>query len=164
MELPLKVGTLLYFFDEEDRVLLMQRKKEPNKGLWSPPGGKVHTHLGESPFEGAVREADEETGLRLKPSQLHLAGFLSEEAYEGSAHWYIFLFEVKLKLTFIPPAHAEGHFEFFPQDKLFEINIPDTDRQIIYPLLLQNRGGFFSAHCKCQPNDSFTWNSQQIIN
>ncbi len=163
MDLPHKVGTLLYFFDENDELLLMERKKDPNKGLWSPPGGKVNTHLGESPFDGALREAEEETGMRLKASELHLAGFLSEEAYEASAHWYIFLFEVKIRLPHIPPPHPEGFFKVFPQHQLLELNIPETDRKIIYPLLFKHRGGFFSAHCKCQPDNVFDWTTQQII-
>lgn len=162
MELPLKIGTLLYFFDEEDRVLLMQRNREPNLGLWSPPGGKVKTHLGESPYDCAIREAQEETGVRLQLNQIHLAGFLSEEAYEQSSHWHIFLFEIKQRLTVTPPAHEEGRFKFFSQTELFSIEIPETDKQIIWPLFLENRNGFFSVHCKCEPNNQFQWSVQEL--
>lgn len=38
--LPYRVATLLYAFDPADRVLLLERAREPNRGLWSPPGGK----------------------------------------------------------------------------------------------------------------------------
>ena len=40
---------------------LVQRGKEPNKGMWSLPGGKIET--GESTLEAAKRELWEETGL-----------------------------------------------------------------------------------------------------
>ena len=60
MTLPYKISTLLYCFDTEDRVLLMERAQEPNLGLWSPCGGKLHTDSGESPYTCACREAAEE--------------------------------------------------------------------------------------------------------
>src|SRR5688572_25757113 len=94
MCLPYKISTLLYCFDEQDRVLLMERTREPNKGLWSPCGGKLDTDNGESPYACACREAAEEVGLQLIPADLHLFGLISEEGYLGEAHWLMFLFEV----------------------------------------------------------------------
>ena len=94
MVLPHKIATLLYCFDADGRLLLLERTQEPNLGKWSPPGGKVHTDRGESPYACACREANEEMQLTLKPSELHLTGLISEDGYEGSTHWYIFLFEV----------------------------------------------------------------------
>ncbi|KAK9816937.1 hypothetical protein WJX72_007207 [[Myrmecia] bisecta] len=44
-------------------VLLIKRGKEPNKGMWSFPGGSLE--LGERICECAVREVREETGLEL---------------------------------------------------------------------------------------------------
>ncbi len=46
---------------ENGKILLIKRGNEPNKGLWSIPGGLVR--LGESPEEAAIREFKEETGL-----------------------------------------------------------------------------------------------------
>ena len=94
MVLPHKIATLLYCFDADDRLLLLGRTQEPNLGKWSPPGGKVHADRGESPYACACREANEEMKLTLRPSDLHLTGLVSEDGYEGSTHWYIFLFEV----------------------------------------------------------------------
>ena len=45
----------------EGKVLLIQRGKEPDKGLWSLPGGKVE--MGETVAIAAVREVLEETGV-----------------------------------------------------------------------------------------------------
>lgn len=46
-------------------VLLVQRDKNPDAGLWGFPGG--HVELGETGLEAAVRELHEETGLRADP-------------------------------------------------------------------------------------------------
>lgn len=53
---------------DDGRVLLVQRGREPLKGKWSLPGGMLE--LGESLHEGVVREVEEETGLRVEPTEL----------------------------------------------------------------------------------------------
>lgn len=47
--------------DEQSRVLLIQRGREPGRGLWTVPGGKVE--LGETLEQACSRELKEETGL-----------------------------------------------------------------------------------------------------
>src|SRR5262245_41354591 len=152
MALPYKIATLLYCFNERDEVLLLERAQEPNRGLWSPPGGKLHTEVGESPYACACREAWEELGLKISASDLHLTGLVSEHGYEGQAHWLMFLFEIKLPLTSLPPPHREGRFEFFAPDQLPLLKLPQTDREQVWPLFWQHRGGFFAAHCHCHAN------------
>jgi 8-oxo-dGTP diphosphatase len=53
---------------EQNRVLLVQRGREPLKGKWSLPGGMLE--LGESLAEGVVREVQEETGLVVEVIEL----------------------------------------------------------------------------------------------
>ena len=74
MILPYKVATLLYCFNERDEVLLLERAQEPNRGLWSPCGGKLKTDIGESPYACACREAEEELGIKIHATDLHLTG------------------------------------------------------------------------------------------
>lgn len=157
MPLPYQIATLLYAFDEADRVLLLERAREPNRGLWSPPGGKLHTGEGESPWACAVREAREELGLELTPADLHLTGIVSESGHEGSAHWLMFLLEVCPRLSVLPPAHREGRFAFFQRGELAGLPLPATDREQIWPLFWRHRGGFFAAHCRCQPDGGHDW-------
>jgi 8-oxo-dGTP diphosphatase len=157
-----KISTLLYCFDRTDRVLLLDRAQEPNLGLWSPCGGKLHTESGESPYACACREAAEELQLQISPSDLHLAGIVSEHGYQGQSHWLMFLFEVKPKLDKAPPVHREGRFEFFSRDALDGLELPKTDRERIWPWFWQHRKGFFAAHCHCHPDGHNDWTLEEV--
>lgn len=48
-----------------DKILLIERGKEPLKGQWSLPGGALE--VGETLEQGIIREVREETGLEVKP-------------------------------------------------------------------------------------------------
>ena len=161
MALPYKIATLLYVFNERDEVLLLERAQEPNRGLWSPCGGKLQTGTGESPHACACREAGEELGIALKPADLQLTGVVSEHGYAGQAHWLMFLFEVKPRLKSVPPPHREGRFEFFPRTSLDALKLPQTDRDQIWPLFWRHRGGFFAAHCHCHDDGRHEWLLEQ---
>ena len=161
MPLPYKVATLLYCFNERDEVLLLERAQEPNRGRWSPCGGKLHMNEGESPHACACREAQEEMGLRIEPRDLHLTGLVSERGYAGQAHWLMFLFEVKPRLQECPPPHREGLFQFFAREQITTLHIPDTDRETIWPLFWQHRGGFFAAHCDCSSGGGHDWRVEE---
>lgn len=157
MPLPYKIATLLYCFNERDDVLLLERAQEPNRGLWSPCGGKLHTHAGESPYACACREAREEMNALITPADLHLTGIVSECGYQNQAHWLMFLFEVKKKLAALPAPHREGRFEFFSRADIAKINLPQTDREKIWPWFWEHRGGFFAAHCHCHADGGNDW-------
>lgn len=49
---------------EDGRLLLVRRGREPQRGRWSVPGGKLEP--GETPAQAAVREVLEETGARVR--------------------------------------------------------------------------------------------------
>ena len=161
MALPYKIATLLYVFNQRDEILLLERAQEPNRGFWSPCGGKLKMDIGESPYACAAREAHEEIGLTLTPSDLRLAGLISEHGYQGQTHWLMFLFEVKVKLKSLPPPMSEGRFEFFPREKISELKIPQTDREKIWPWFWRFRGGFFAAHCHCHADGRNEWTLEE---
>ena len=60
------VGALII---EGDRILLVERGKEPLKGYWSLPGGLLE--LGERLTDAIRREVLEETGLEVQPVSMH---------------------------------------------------------------------------------------------
>jgi 8-oxo-dGTP diphosphatase len=155
--LPYRLATLLYAFNPRDEVLLLERAQEPNRGLWSPPGGKLHQHEGEAPHACALREAREELGLTLEAADVHLTGLVSEHGYAGQAHWLMFLFEIKPRLAALPPPIREGRFAFFPRAALDGLALPQTDRERLWPWFWAHRGGFFAAHCHCQVQGRHEW-------
>ena len=161
MALPHKIATLLYCFNHRDEILLLERAQEPNLGLWSPCGGKLHTHTGESPYACACREAAEEIDLSIRPSDLHLTGIVAEQGYGGESHWLMFLFEVAKKLEALPAPHREGTFKFFPRDALSSLKMPQTDVEQIWPLFWRHRGGFFAASCRCQAEGRNEWTLEE---
>ncbi|MGH1467025.1 MAG: NUDIX hydrolase [Cognatishimia sp.] len=55
-----KLGAIAVVLHEA-RFLLVQRGKDPGRGLWGFPGG--HVELGETGLQAAVRELAEETGV-----------------------------------------------------------------------------------------------------
>jgi 8-oxo-dGTP diphosphatase len=59
-----RVGSALLVKDDRGRVLLGQRNKDPQRGSWVIPGGKIHAF--ERIAEAAVRELQEETGLTVE--------------------------------------------------------------------------------------------------
>jgi 8-oxo-dGTP diphosphatase len=62
--------------DSSGRLLLQLRDggttKDPHR--WGPPGGRVEP--GEEPYEAAVRELEEETGLRVDRLELFWSGLM----------------------------------------------------------------------------------------
>ncbi len=54
---------------EDDKVLLVKRRYEPYRGLWVIPSGYIERD--EGPEETAVREVEEETGLKVSLDGVH---------------------------------------------------------------------------------------------
>jgi ADP-ribose pyrophosphatase YjhB (NUDIX family) len=55
------VGALVH--DDDGRLLVVRRGREPGKGRWSVPGGRVEP--GETDHAAVAREVLEETGLHV---------------------------------------------------------------------------------------------------
>lgn len=56
-------ATAAFIVDEQGRVLVVRRSKEPAKGTFDLPGG--FCDIGETSEEGVMREVKEETGLTV---------------------------------------------------------------------------------------------------
>lgn len=167
--LPYKLACLCDLRDKDGRLLLLRRLKAPNLGLCSPIGGKLDVQSGESPHQCAQREIREEAGIDVPIERLHLMGLISEQSYEGRGHWLLFYFRVLGPVWVEPQDMNEGRLEWFRTDELEGLPIPDTDRQIIWPLVRAHekpgpdgRPGFFSVHIDCR-GERMTWTVEQSL-
>jgi 8-oxo-dGTP diphosphatase len=149
--LPHKISVLVFLRDAAGRHLLIERARSPNAGLWSPVGGKLETGWGESPHECAARETREETGLEVRIADLHLFAMIAERAYEGGAHWLMFLFDCRRKVRGLPPPIEEGRFAFHSRQEIDALPLPETDRAALWPVYDRHRDGFVALRADCTP-------------
>lgn len=149
--LSYKIAVLVFLENHAGEHLLLLRAKPPNLGVWSPIGGKLETATGESPFECAVRETQEETGFDIATSDLHLFAMIAEKAYEGQSHWLMFLFRCKRPLGALPPDILEGRFGFFSRTAIDALPIPETDRTALWPTYDRYRDRFVALRADCAP-------------
>ena len=88
----MKLATLCYVIDRStNSTLMIYRNKKPNDyhlGKWNGLGGKFNP--GESPEECAIREIEEESGLKVK--SVKMKGFITFPLFDGVEDWNVFLF------------------------------------------------------------------------
>ena len=147
--LPYKISVLVFIENAAGEQLLLLRAKQPNLGVWTPIGGKLEMATGESPFECAVRETFEETGLKVAPADLHLFAMIAEKAYQGETHWLMFLFRCKKPIGGLPPDIKEGRFAFFTREKIRTLPIPETDKAALWQIFDQYRDSFVALKADC---------------
>ena len=151
-KLPFKISALVFVKNESGEHLLIERRKAPNQGCWSPVGGKLDMELGESPYECARREVGEEISLSLGDQDLHCFGYISEKSYEGSGHWLMFLFDCHRRVEALPPEIDEGRFRFFTREAIDALDIPETDRTLLWPYYDRFSEGFVGIRADCDPS------------
>lgn len=147
--LPFKISCLIFISNNKGELLLIKRKKSPNKGCWSPIGGKLNMQIGESPYECAKRETHEEINIHLEDENLACFGYISEKNYEGTGHWLMFLFQSKIEVNNIPAEIDEGHFGFFSRTQIDSLNIPKTDKTLLWPFYDSHKNGFIGLRANC---------------
>lgn len=161
--LAYKIAVLVFLENTAGELLLLLRAKPPNLGVWSPIGGKLETAHGESPFECAIRETWEEAALRVSARDLHLFAMIAEKAYEGQAHWLMFLFRCRVPLAGLPPPISEGRFGFFSRAAIDQLPIPETDRTALWPVYDHYRDGFVALRADCAPGRPIAVETEEII-
>ena len=154
--LPFKISALVFLRNTADKHLLIRRRKAPNKGCWSPIGGKLDMARGESPYECARRETREEAGIALSDEDLRCFGYISEKSYEGDGHWLMFLFDCRHRLQSLPETIDEGEFACFSRRAIDDLPIPETDRRLLWPYYDRYRGGFVGLRADCDPAGALT--------
>ncbi|MFX1311783.1 MAG: NUDIX hydrolase [Promethearchaeota archaeon] len=121
------VGVLLV---RNNHLLLVKRKYDPDAGYWSIPGG--HLDLGEKVKVAAEREAYEETGFKVKVTEL--AGIIDKIMYDknGKIEYHYVLLNYFVEQiegdADQPPRAADDALEakFVPFEELKYYNLTDS--------------------------------------
>ncbi len=107
-----------------DHVLLVRRRWPPGAGTWSTPGG--YLDYGETPAECAVREAAEETGVRVESPRF--VAVTNDLFPEDGRHFVTIWMEA---------AHAGGEAALAAADELSEVrwfSWRDVPQELFPPL------------------------------
>ncbi len=114
-----------------DAVLLVRRRDEPSRGLWSPPGGSVE--LGETVEDAAARETLEETAVRVRPARVVDVRDVILRDPDGRVRWHYVLFAVLCDWVSgepFPATDAENA-RFVLLSELGEYEVTQTARQVL---------------------------------
>jgi len=130
--------TVLCYLIKKDEVLMLYRNKKKidvNKGKWIGVGG--HIEDGEDPDSALIREVKEETNLDLiSYIKRGIVDFYMTDGYFERTYVYI-------SNDFIGTISEcdEGILEYFPKDKIFDLNLWEGDR--IFLDILFNTNDYF---------------------
>ncbi len=150
-DLPYKIAVLVFLENAAGEHLLLHGRRPPTWASGARSAASSRWRPGNRPFECAVRETREETGLEVAPSDLHLFSVIAEKAYEGETHWLMFLFRCRGPLPGLPPDISEGRFGFFSREAMDALPIPETDRTALWPTYDRHRDRFVVLKADCRP-------------
>ena len=134
----LKKTAAMMILQHEDSFLLLQRKNPPNQGMYVPVGGKLDPF--EAPYQAAVRETFEETGIRVEKP---VFGGVLVESSPTRYNWqsYIYL----AKIDYLPPPPCdEGILSWVKLPEVLDLPTPPTD-WMVYKYMMAGKPFVFSA-------------------
>lgn len=126
---PVPAVSALVFRDGS--VLLVKRRNEPSRGLWSPPGGSIE--VGETVEQAAIRETLEETGVAVRARRVVDARDVILKDPAGRLQWHYVLFGVLCDYVSgepFPASDAENA-RFLPLRELGEYEVTPTAREAL---------------------------------
>jgi 8-oxo-dGTP diphosphatase len=121
-----KQPAVLVILKANNQFLLLKRKKEPNKGKYTPVGGKLDPF--ETPYKAAIRETFEETGIEV--TNMKYCGLMVETS-PIKYNWICFVYLSEIDYQ-TPPECNEGKLDWIPITNLSEIPTPATDKYIYH--------------------------------
>ena len=139
-ENPLNVvGTVPYWGDTGQQVLLCKRNIEPRKGKWTLPAGFME--LGETTAEGALRETHEEAGAHIEMQGLFT---VLNVARVGQVHLY---YRARLLSDQFDPGYETQEAQLFTEDQIpWEDIAFRTVQETLQHYFADRRRGRFEIH------------------
>lgn len=122
------VGALIL---DGERILLVERGREPLKGFWSLPGGALET--GETLQEGVRREVLEETGLRVNPIAMFEIFERIVRDREGRPEYHYVLMDYLCEVAggTLQAGDDVSKVEWFEKDALIDLRLTQGTLQVI---------------------------------
>jgi 8-oxo-dGTP diphosphatase len=121
-----RVGSALLVRDEANRVLLGRRNKDPQRGYWVIPGGKIHAF--ERIAEAAARELREETGLTVSVG----SQFKVYEIVNPPGEHRIVIYSWAKVIEGTPKASDDlSEVRFFEANELSDLELSPLVRQVL---------------------------------
>ncbi len=121
----------------EGKILLVKRGNEPNRNMWSIPGGIVK--VGESLIEALKREVEEEVGLKVEVGDV---ACVSEEIIEEDGrirfHYVIIDFFADVVGGELKPDSDALDARWVPLEEIDSLNVVEFVRKLVDRL---RRGG-----------------------
>src|SRR5580704_14652958 len=121
-----RIGSALLVRDEVNRILLGKRNKDPQRGSWVIPGGKIHAF--ESIAEAAARELREETGLIVEVGD-HFNVY--EIINPPNEHRIVIYSWGKVVGGEAKPSDDISELRFFELDELGEVPVTPLVRRVL---------------------------------
>ncbi|ABW02355.1 NUDIX hydrolase [Caldivirga maquilingensis] len=117
------------------KILLVKRANEPGKGKLSIPGGMVNA--GEDPGDAAVRELEEETGLRGVVNLLLGVYQYVEHDDKGNVKYHFILLDylINVKGGSLKASSDAAEALFIDLNEALNMNLTETTRELINDIL-----------------------------
>ncbi|PLC67748.1 DNA mismatch repair protein MutT [Vulcanisaeta sp. EB80] len=120
---------------KDNKILLVRRGAEPNRGKWSIPGGMVEA--GEDPKDAVLRELMEETGIVGRVLGLFGIYQYVELDTKGRVKYHFLLMDYLVDPISGEPRASSDALEvnFFSLSEALNLDLTDTARQLVQDLL-----------------------------
>ena len=132
------IEATLCYIRRKDEVLMLHRNTCPDDlhyGRYNGLGGKCEP--GESPWQCALREIREESGLQ--PQRLRFAGHILFPLFDGKQDWSVFLFCGYEAVGELLARVKEGTLEWVHQEHLLQLPLWEGDRHFLPWVLAERR-------------------------
>ncbi|MEX0297728.1 MAG: NUDIX hydrolase [Kordiimonas sp.] len=123
------VGAVVF---KANKILLIQRSKEPKKGEWSLPGGAQE--LGETVEAAVLREVEEETGLKIKITAfIDAIDFIewNETKTTPVFHYTLLDYSAEFISGSLTPSSDAADARFFSIDEALALPLWDETKRVI---------------------------------
>jgi len=135
-----KQVAVMCILQHADQYLLLQRSKDPNKGMYTPVGGKLNPY--ETPLAAARRETFEETGIDV-PQWQYFGSLVETSPTKYNWHCYVYLAHIQWQAA--PPCN-EGTLHWVHSNDLLQVPTPKTDWHIYQYITMQKTFAFSAVY------------------